>query len=231
MVPQRDRQRTRTDEDRVREEIGGIEFRPFPRGYEGSEFTGEKAGVRLRDDGAWVADCDSHQGVLNWSILVYRRFDGAGLDAEIKEYHWERGQPKVRMIRQSEGFCFISHVAGHFSGGGERVSVVAASDGYWYLDCQSGQDMAVEAISVKPRNLHTFIGGVREVAWKTKMPPIALLGEDEGICLLTCIQGAMADEGDGFGLKLGEDGFWYVYGKGRMLEVHALALRYVPETK
>ena len=122
---------------------------------------GERAGVLLLDDGKWSSECISHQGDLRCSVIVYPRVDGLNLDAEIKEYQWKRGEPKVKMIQRSEGFCFLSEVAGHFEGGGERVGVTIGDDGFWYLDCDTHQALFARAISVKPRGSRVFSTDVR----------------------------------------------------------------------
>ena len=62
---------------------------------------------------------------------------------------WRQGEPAVRLIRKSEGFCALSLVTGAFSGGGEVVKVWVAPDGYWYLGGQSGQEgVAAQCIVV-----------------------------------------------------------------------------------
>jgi hypothetical protein len=192
---------------------------------------GENAGVILSDDGTWLADGESHQGELDYSLVVYQQLDGLELNAEVKEYQWKRGEPKVRMIARSEGFCFLSHVGGHFEGGGESARVTVGPDGYWYLDCVTGQDLWVRAMSVKPRRPQVFATEMREAFWKQKSPPVRLVRADEGMCFLTNLHGGMRDPGDSAGLRLGDDGFWYLQGTGRMLGASAIVIQYLPQTR
>jgi len=191
----------------------------------------EKAGVLLSDTGAWTSSCESDQGELDSGMVVYARSDGLGLNAEVKEYHWESGDPKVRMIGQKEGFCFVSFVSGHFAGDAERVSVTIGQDGFWYLDCATKQDLWARAISVKPTSPHTFSTAIREVSWKPNQPPMKLCREDEGMCFLSSIQGGMWDRGDSAGLQLRNDGWWYLQGSGHILETRAIVIGYLPDAR
>jgi hypothetical protein len=68
---------------------------------------------------------------------------------------WHQGEPPVRLIRKDEGFCALTSVTGCFQGGGEKVSVYVADDGYWYLGGQSQQEgVAAECIVVRNRTGH-----------------------------------------------------------------------------
>jgi len=52
---------------------------------------------------------------------------------------WNQGETPVRLIKQSEGFCVLTEVAGHFAGDGESVRLWIDSDGYWCLGGGSQQ--------------------------------------------------------------------------------------------
>lgn len=192
---------------------------------------GEKAGIVLAEDGTWSSESESHQGKLDYSVITYAQSDGLDLNAAVKEYQWQRGEPKVKMIARSEGFCFLSYVAGHFAGAGETARVTIGADGYWYLDCATGQELWVRAVSVKPRRPQLFSTEIREVTWKRGSPPMRLIREDEGMCFLTMIHGGMLDAGDTAGLHLGDDGFWTLQGTGHILEASAIVIHYLPDAR
>lgn len=52
---------------------------------------------------------------------------------------WSQGEPPIQLIKQNEGFCFLTGVTGHFQGAGESVRVWIDKDGYWYLGGASQQ--------------------------------------------------------------------------------------------
>ena len=195
------------------------------------EGAAEKAGVVLADDGSWSSESESRQGEMHCSIIVYPRADGLNLNAQLKEYRWQRGEPKVKLIHRSEGFCYLSKVAGHFEAGGERVSVTIGDDGFWYLDCRTGQDLWARAISVKPKGPRILSTDFREVSWKKGEPAVKVIREDEGMCFLSLIHGGMRDKGDYAGLRLGDDGCWYLGGTGRISAVKAIVIRYLADAK
>jgi hypothetical protein len=51
---------------------------------------------------------------------------------------WNAGEPAKRLIRVTDGICFLSGVGGSFQGGGEEVGVVT-HDGWYFLEGRSGQ--------------------------------------------------------------------------------------------
>ena len=58
----------------------------------------------------------------------------AGLSiSAFESFDWRQGRPPQRMIRKSEGICYLSFVTGNFNGDGEVVRVVEGEDGFWYL--------------------------------------------------------------------------------------------------
>ncbi len=63
---------------------------------------------------------------------------------------WHQGEPPLRLIRKTEGFCALTGLSGHFQGGGEEVRLYIGDDGYWYLGGKSMQD-GVEAECVVVR--------------------------------------------------------------------------------
>lgn len=48
-------------------------------------------------------------------------------------YAWKHGQPPVKMIHSSEGFCFLTHINGINNPDAELAELTIADDGYWYL--------------------------------------------------------------------------------------------------
>ena len=54
-------------------------------------------------------------------------------DAPVPQtFKWAKGDKPIKMIREREGFCFLSAVGGSFAGGGERVEIFV-DDGWWWM--------------------------------------------------------------------------------------------------
>ena len=71
---------------------------------------------------------------------------------------WEQGQPPVKLIRSSEGFCALTMVRGRCKGGGENVRVWVEEDGFWYLGGHSHQaDVSAECVVVRYRELAAVV--------------------------------------------------------------------------
>lgn len=65
-------------------------------------------------------------------------------------YQWKQGDPPLRLIKYTDGICFLTGISGHFLGGGEQVRLWIDSDGYWYLGGQSQQQgVAAECAVVR----------------------------------------------------------------------------------
>jgi hypothetical protein len=187
---------------------------------------GEFARVDYRPDGNWVVNTRSMQGDLHPAFAVYNQTNGEPLDVEIRHFEWERGQKKVKMLPCSEGFCYLTAVGGKLLGAGECVAVKAEPDGFWYLDCESGQFLGAAAVSVRPSSPKIFGTDIREVTWTRGSPPIKLLRQDQGLCFLTMVTGGMQGDGDSAGLKLANDGYWYLSGSGNILSAGAVVIRH-----
>ncbi len=56
----------------------------------------------------------------------------SGHTPTLETFTWSRGQKPIKMIREQEGFCFLSEIGGCFAGGGERVRVYV-DDGWWWI--------------------------------------------------------------------------------------------------
>ena len=56
----------------------------------------------------------------------------------VEVFRWRNGEPPVRMLRTSEGHCFLSGLSGSFEGGGEGVEIYA-EEGWWWLHGHSKQ--------------------------------------------------------------------------------------------
>lgn len=80
-------------------------------------------------------DGKTMRGINNFD----EKFIARRLSAGANFATWEQGQPPLRLIRASEGFCALTGVSGHFQGGGEGVRVYVGDDGYWYIGGKSMQ--------------------------------------------------------------------------------------------
>ena len=52
--------------------------------------------------------------------------------SQLEHYTWHQGSPAVKMIKATEGLCYLTAVTGHFAGGGEKVKIYR-EDGFWVL--------------------------------------------------------------------------------------------------
>ena len=61
-----------------------------------------------------------------------------------RPFVWKQGQEEIKMIKITEGICYLVYVTGDFEGQGEAVSIHVKGD-YWYLGGKSGRGMVIEA--------------------------------------------------------------------------------------
>ena len=58
---------------------------------------------------------------------------------------WGSEPQPMKMIPVTEGFCFLTRVAGAFAGSGEQVTIDESSDGFWQIHVTSGQQAGTYA--------------------------------------------------------------------------------------
>jgi hypothetical protein len=133
--------------------------------------------------------------------------------AEIREYGWVQGGPRIKTIRSDEGFCFLSGIAGKFEGGGEILSVYPEDAGWWYFDAISYQAMGGRALSVQTPFRKLFKTEVQMSEWTPKNLPVKMISRYEGFCLLSLIKGKFEGATDAIGVSLAADGNWYLAGR------------------
>ncbi len=123
----------------------------FLSGLHGTlEGGGEGVKVALGDDGYWYLSGKSVKPYLRAQAIGLHFVDAKGLQAEITRYSWKRGEPPVKMIHRSEGFCGLALIGGGFEGPAEHVRLFVGEDGYWYLSARSRQKaMYADAIAVR----------------------------------------------------------------------------------
>jgi hypothetical protein len=72
---------------------------------------------------------------------------------EYQTFTWEAGQEPTKMIRQEDGFCYLSSISGALDGGGEAARVYVGEDGFWYLGGETLNGyLKLSAVAVKPRS-------------------------------------------------------------------------------
>ena len=149
----------------------------------------------------------------------------AGLTYSADSHNWKQGDPTVKMIGQSEGFCFLSGMGGHFQGQGEEVRVAQAESGEWTLSGTSKQfGVAAEAVSVKNLQPQLFRPRVQEYSWKLGDPPVRMLHRNQGVCCLSAVSGNFEGGGEGVRVRLADDGYWYLEGHSQQGELYARAI-------
>ncbi|MBY0526974.1 MAG: hypothetical protein K2R98_26510 [Gemmataceae bacterium] len=98
---------------------------------------GEEVGVFLAPDRQWYLH--GRAGTPIWGKALVVRTKQAGVfRARIREHAWTAGNPPMKMIRRTDGFCVLASVGGGFRGAGEEVKVYLGEDDYWYLGGRSG---------------------------------------------------------------------------------------------
>jgi hypothetical protein len=114
------------------------------------EGAGEEVAVRLRNDGYWYLEGRSRQDDLGASAIGIEWTNPGAYSIEAEEHSWSVGDSPVRLLKENEGFAFLSSVSGHFLGAGEEVRVYLADDGQWRLEGRSGQkEFAASATAVR----------------------------------------------------------------------------------
>jgi len=114
------------------------------------EGAGEEIAVRLKNDGYWYLEGRSHQADLGASAIGIEWTNPGAYSIEAEEHAWYAGDPPVPLLKEGEGFAFLSSLSGHFLGDGEEVRVDRAEDGQWRLEGRSGQkEFAASATAVR----------------------------------------------------------------------------------
>ena len=137
------------------------------------------------------------------------------------------------MIKKDEGICFLTGVAGHFEGMGERIEIVLGKDDYWCLQGSSQQgELSGTAVALKFPNLSFVASDIKTYEFKLGNAPVRLISKEDGICALMGVAGAFYNEPNQSGLRLGSDNCWYIdmespAAKARWLK--AIVLKYPAE--
>ena len=141
------------------------------------------------------------------------------------ESAWQLGQPGVELIPKDTGFCFLSSVSGHLAGYGEGVGVRLGDDGFWSLEGRSGQDvLSARATSIVRLMPTMFKSEVKEFHWRNGDPAVRMLHKNEGICVLTAVEGHFEGAGEEIAVRLKNDGYWYLEGRSHQSDLGASAV-------
>lgn len=194
--------------------------------YIGGAFRGdgEEVGVRVGKDGHWNIVGRSRQPNLNAKAITVQALEPDLFRSDVKEFSWKRSENPVKMIHQTDGFCFLSSVTGKLQGFGEEVRVHLGEDGYWYLRGRSMQfALGAKAICVRVREPGSLEAEIVTYKWQAGDEAVKMLNSREGFCFLSAISGTFKGREDGVGISLGKDGFWYLSGNSRTKQCMAEA--------
>lgn len=73
------------------------------------------------------------------------------LQVDSQVYRWSAGEPPVKMLHKSEGFCVLTSVEGKFNAATDRVRIFLGQDDCWYLHGSAEQKGQVSATAVAIR--------------------------------------------------------------------------------
>jgi hypothetical protein len=146
------------------------------------------------------------------------------------EHKADRRQPTALLIH-GQGFGYISRVQGRFGGWAERVRVEVGENNVWGATgagVEFGVDVKSHAYSVETRDHKPVSIAVNAYRWQSPSDSIRMLHKDEGICLLTGIQGGVQAPENFMGISLSDDGYYELAGnstdKNAVCEVTAVRL-------
>jgi hypothetical protein len=132
---------------------------------------------------------------------------------KIERKNWTMGQPPVRLIHKSEGFCTLAVVHGDFRSPDGLVRVYLADDNYWYISGASkSRDTFATANIHRLKKPGSLIIDVQERHWKNKQPRVPVgKTDDESVSYISGIGGVFRDGGCVVALRP-QDGTLYLGG-------------------
>jgi hypothetical protein len=146
------------------------------------------------------------------------------------EHQADRRQPTALLVH-GQGFGYISRVQGRFGGWAEKVRVEVGENKVWGATgagVEFGVDVKAHAYSVETRDYKPVSIAVNAYRWQSPSDPIRMLHKDEGICVLTGIQGGLQAPEHLMGITLTDDGYFELMGnssdKNAVCEVTAVRL-------
>ena len=109
----------------------------------------EQTKVYVDGDGFWCLGGDAPMaGHPTASAVAYE--PPRGFFFQTQEFTWEQAGSAVRMIRQEDGFCYLSSMTGRFGRLRDEIRVFVGPDGWWYLDGKSTwNNAAATAVAVR----------------------------------------------------------------------------------
>lgn len=141
------------------------------------------------------------------------------------EYSWKVGAPAVKLVGAQSGFGVLTSVSGNFQGYGEQVEVRPDKDGFWYLAGQSQQAaLSARAVGVGGLTPAVVRAEVQQFTWGKGKPAVKMLHKGQGFCFLSSISGNFAGYGEEVGVRLADDGYWYLDGKSGQEQLGAKAV-------
>ena len=175
---------------------------------------GEEIRIHAQSRRKWILDGKAHLYVAGKVREIATELRSE-FEPEVTEFHWKRGQARVKMIHHREGFCFLSRVTGNFAGGGESVRVnIDPDDGFWYLSGRTQQPMAASAIAMKLKKNSQVKLQFAEFVWTPARGKVRMLPTQEGIAFVSGMGGNFAGYGEQVEVTE-KDGYWWLGGVGQ----------------
>lgn len=137
----------------------------------------------------------------------------AWFEDEVKQFTWRKGNPRIQLIHQHDGFAVLAGASGCFLGPEHVVSLTLdPSDGYWYLDGATNFDTKGQALVYRFKQPGKFRAEVKQIDWKPGDERQKLIPIEEGLCFVSSISGAFKGYGENLNAMAEPDGFWHVWG-------------------
>jgi hypothetical protein len=179
---------------------------------------------------AWTCACEPY--AYEPSAYELEGFDGdaavpldstaQALTSITAEWAWSQGQAPVDMGTASNQFCFLTHIQGHFQGGGEMVRVFE-ENGRVKLGGTSAQTGVAARARCLPLSSNRALTVHAERSWSQGQAK-RLLATDDGFtaCVLTRVRGHFEGEGEAVEITR-ENGEWRLGGRSQQTGVAASA--------
>ena len=169
---------------------------------------GDAANAMQRRAGFWYAKASQQFKGLQQTQAKAGLRDVRGFNVRGKVFEGG-GKPPTELISVTDGFSFLSHIAGAWEGSGHSGELVV-NDDVWYLTVKG--NIGIGATTIRVSESKRFKPVMRKYTWKRGTGPVKMIARSEGFCILTSISGRFEGGGERIHMYIGRDGYWYLDG-------------------
>lgn len=196
----------------------------------GGRLAGRSDEFRLHVDenGYWRLRARSKSRTTRVQVAIIKSKQPGSFQGESREHTWNAGDKPLRLIHSDEGIAFLSGLTGTLAGQSDYARVRLDEDGYWYLEGRSvnKSDIIARAMTIRmsetqrpPPELAANNSSsstrpwpqAKQFEWKHGQPAVKMNHHDDGIALLTGVQGKLIPTSE-VGVVQNPQGDWLLEG-------------------